>query len=162
MDPYCQIQVHGMLPCQHISQSSLVKLKVTNNRLSTDTMFAHHGIGGQAERDPMFAIISAGFAIGPRGSCLLTSTRASAHIVWHTSKEDCPAYLTFNFTKNIFKCKSVKLGSAHNLTSDLIQIWIVGCSLKKLPAMGCLLYLYLYLREAILCIGQRRPTDPSG
>ena len=139
-----------------------MKLKVTHSRLSTDTMFAHHRIGGQAKRDPMFAIISAGFAIGPRGSCLLTSTQTSAHIVWHTSKKDCSAYLTFNFTKNIFKCKSVKLGSAHNLTSDLIQIWIVGCSLKKLLAISCLLYLYLYLREAILCIGQRRPTDPSG
>ena len=124
-----------MLPCQHISQSSLVKFKVTHNRLSTDTMFAHHRVGVQAKRGPMFAIISAGFAIGPRGSCLLTSTRAEAHIVWHTSKEDCSAYLTFNFTKNIFKCKSVKLGSAHNLTSDLIQIWIVGCSLKKLLAI---------------------------
>ena len=137
-----------------------MKLKVTHNRLSTDTMFAHHRIGGQAERGPMFAIISAGFAIGPRGSCLLTSTRTSAHIVWHTSKEDCSAYLIS--PKNTLKCKTVKLGSAHNLTSDLIQIWIVGCSLKKLLAIGCLLYLYLYLREAILCIGQRRPTDPSG
>ena len=56
-------------------------------------MFAHHMIGGQAKRDPMFVIISAGFAIGPRGTCLLTSTRASDHIVWHTSKEDCSAYL---------------------------------------------------------------------
>ena len=103
-----------MLPCQHISQSSLVKFKVTHNRLSTDTMFAHHRVGVQAKRDPMFAIISAGFAIGPRDSCLLTSTRASAHIVWHTSKKDCSAYLISQ--KNIFKCKSVELGSAHNLT----------------------------------------------
>ena len=70
-------------------------------------MFAHHRIGGQAERDPMFAIISAGFAIGPRGSCLLTSTRTSAHIVWHTSKEDCSAYL-ISQKKHTLKCKSVK------------------------------------------------------